>query len=412
MSKALEIFLGILTAMGGFVEIGELVFSVNAGAKFGFRLMWVVALGTLGIMVYGEMCGRIAAVAKKPVFVLIREQVGFKAGLGTLIAANLVNLLTCAAEIGAVAIIFKLLFGGNYFLMVLVGAVLIFASIWFLNLQWLERIFGLLGLMMIVFIAAAVASAPDWNSVAAGLVPGLPQVSGSSELLVYAYFCVALLSSIMLPYETYFYASGAIEDEWKRGHVPVNKLIVIIGFGLGALLCAALMIIGAQVFGDPKIEPQLPGTAALAPAMSFGKMGLLVALMGMFFAFAGAAIETTLCSAYNLCQFLRLPWGKEREPSSVPHFTWSWAGVIVIATAIILTGVDPVEVVEYSIIFAVVILPITYYSLMKAGNDEAAMGNYVNGRIARTLGWAYFVLITIAALAALPLLVITHGGKG
>src|SRR6187549_214182 len=100
MKKFLEIFLSILTAMGGFVEIGELVFSVNAGARFGFRLLWVVALGTLGIIVFGEMAGRIAAVKRKPIFDIIRERVGFSAGLGTLVAANAVSVLTCAAEIG------------------------------------------------------------------------------------------------------------------------------------------------------------------------------------------------------------------------------------------------------------------------------------------------------------------------
>src|ERR1043165_9735528 len=116
MKNILEIFLGILAAMGGFVEIGELTFALNAGSKFGFRLMWVVLLGNVGLIVYSEMTGRIAAVTKKPVFVLIRDRIGWKAGLGTLIAANLVNLLTCAAEIGGIAIIFKLLFGANYFL--------------------------------------------------------------------------------------------------------------------------------------------------------------------------------------------------------------------------------------------------------------------------------------------------------
>src|SRR5437763_16239421 len=105
----LEIFLGILAAMGGFVEIGELTFAVNAGSKFGFRLMWIVLLGTVGIILYSEMSGRIAAVTRKPVFALIRERVGWKAGLATLIAANLVNLLTCAAEVGGIAVILKLL---------------------------------------------------------------------------------------------------------------------------------------------------------------------------------------------------------------------------------------------------------------------------------------------------------------
>src|SRR6185436_9443897 len=118
-----------LTAMGGFVEIGELLFTVNGGAKFGFRLMWVVALGTLGIIVYGEMAGRIAAVTHKPVFEVIRDHLGYKAGFGTLMAANLVNLMTCAAEIGGVAIILKLLFNTNYFLMIVVATILLYLTI-------------------------------------------------------------------------------------------------------------------------------------------------------------------------------------------------------------------------------------------------------------------------------------------
>ena len=97
MKKALELFLGILTAMGGFVEIGELTFSINAGVRFGYSLLWILVLGTIGIIVYCEMAGRVAAVRQQPVFDIIRERVGFGAGLITLIAATLVNLLTCAA---------------------------------------------------------------------------------------------------------------------------------------------------------------------------------------------------------------------------------------------------------------------------------------------------------------------------
>ena len=103
MGKLAEVFLGILTAMGGFVEIGELTFTLNGGRRFEYALLWVVLLGTVGIMVYCEMAGRIAAVKHQAVFSLIRERDGFSAGLLTLVAANIVNLLTCAAAVGGVA---------------------------------------------------------------------------------------------------------------------------------------------------------------------------------------------------------------------------------------------------------------------------------------------------------------------
>ena len=96
MSNILELFLGILTSMGGFVEIGELTFTVNAGAKFGYSLLWIGVIGTVGIIVFAEMAGRVAAVRGQPVFNLIRERVGFDGGLVTLGAATAVSVLTCA----------------------------------------------------------------------------------------------------------------------------------------------------------------------------------------------------------------------------------------------------------------------------------------------------------------------------
>src|SRR5436190_9501971 len=140
MKKALEIFLGILTAMGGFVEIGELVFTVDAGAKFGYSLLWVVALGTIGIITYGEMSGRIAAVTEQPVFFLIRQRAGYAAGLATLVAALGVSVLTCSAEIGGVALLLKILIGGNYFLYIVLALIFFLLTVWFLSFQAIERV--------------------------------------------------------------------------------------------------------------------------------------------------------------------------------------------------------------------------------------------------------------------------------
>ena len=111
LKSILAIALGIMSAIGGFVDIGDLVFNTQAGATFGFQLLWVVVIGVVGIIVYSEMCGRVSAVSKRPVFDLVRERAGFGAGLATLISSQIVNLMTCAAEVGGVAICFQLLSG-------------------------------------------------------------------------------------------------------------------------------------------------------------------------------------------------------------------------------------------------------------------------------------------------------------
>jgi manganese transport protein len=412
VNKVLEIFLGILTAMGGFVEIGELTFTLNGGRRFEYALLWVVLLGTVGIMVYCEMAGRIAAVKHQAVFSLIRERDGFSAGLLTLVAASIVNLLTCAAEVGGVALLWQLLSGWPYRGLLLAALFFFVIVVWSTPFKWIERIFGLGGLLMIVFIVAAVRLDPDWGSVGAGLVPSLPRGAGGRDTLMYAFYGVALLSSIMLPYETYFYASGGIEDRWKPADVTLNRVVVIIGFTLGATLAAALVVVGAEFFKPHSIDPALPGTAALAAGDMFASVGLYVALLGMFFAFAGAAIETALSAAYNLAQFAGWPWGLDKRPREAPRFALAWIVVFVLATGVVMTGIDPVSVVEYSIVFSVVVLPLSYFPVLAVARDRGIMGPYANGPLANVLGWFYLALITVAALAAIPLFVATHAGQG
>src|SRR3954466_11525616 len=109
--KIFQVALGILAAIGGFVDIGDLVFNVAAGATFGYELLWVVVIGVVGIIVYSDKCGRVAAVSQKAVVVAVRHGGCFGAGLATLISAQMVNLMTLAAEVGFLAICLRLLSG-------------------------------------------------------------------------------------------------------------------------------------------------------------------------------------------------------------------------------------------------------------------------------------------------------------
>src|SRR3954452_20177944 len=76
MRKLLGITLGIMTALGGFVDFGQIVFTMQAGALFGYALLWAIVLGTAAIIVYMEMCGRVAVVAREPVFSVVRDCLG------------------------------------------------------------------------------------------------------------------------------------------------------------------------------------------------------------------------------------------------------------------------------------------------------------------------------------------------
>jgi len=410
--KPTELFLGILTAVGGFVDVSELVFMSQAGSRFGYALIWVVVLSTIGIMVFGEMSGRVAAIAKQPVFNLMRHRLGLKLGIVTLIASFLSNLITCAAEIGGVALVLQLLTGAPYRLMALAATLAFIATVWVLPFKWIERVYGLLGLFMLVFGAALVAIHPPWREVAGGLVPQIPHGASTRDLVAFAYFAVALLSAVMFPYETYFYSSGGIEDEWGEKDLGTNRLTTTVGFGLGSLLAIALLVNAATLFGPAGISPEMIGTVALQAAVPFGHIGLLLALLGMLFAIGGAAIETCLANAYSLAQFCGWRWGRHRQPKEAPRFTLTWIAVFAGSLVIVLTGVEPIALAEYAIVASILVLPLTYLPLLLLAGDRTYMHAHANGVLAKTLGWGFYALIVVAAVAAVPLFLITSGGEG
>lgn len=400
-----------MTAVGGFVDISELVFAAQAGSNFQYALIWVFALATVGIMVFGEMSGRVAAVAKQPVFNLMRHRLGLRLGLTTLVASLISNLITCAAEVGGIALILHLLTGAPYGLLAIAAVLVLMASIWVLPFKWIERTYGLLGLLMITFAVALVAIHPPWDRIAAGLVPQVPPDLSPREMLTFAYFIVAIMSAVMFPYEVYFYSSGGIEEEWGPKDLGVNRLTCIVGFGLGSLLAISILSSSAQLFGPADIGPEMPGTAALEAAVPFGSTGLVLALLGMLFAVAGAAVETCLANAYSLAQFFGWEWGRHKKPWEAPRFTMAWIALFLLALAIILTGIDPMKLVEFAVLFSILVLPMTYLPLLLLAGDPIYMGQHANGVIAKSLGWLYFVLIGLAAIAAIPLFLLTSGGK-
>ncbi len=120
-------------------------------------------------------------------------------------------------------------FDAPFSLFVLVAVAGLVLVIRFLPFGAIERVFGYGGLMLFVFLAAALHERPDWGAVANGFVPQAP------DSLLYAYFVVGLIAAAVMPYEVYFYSSGAVEERWTAKDLRVNRLNVVFGYGIGPL---------------------------------------------------------------------------------------------------------------------------------------------------------------------------------
>src|SRR3954453_9869154 len=164
MKKLLGVALGILTAIGGFMDIGDIVANAATGARFGVSLAWAVVLGVGGIVVYAEMAGRVAAVSGRPTFDLVRERLGARMALANLVASMFINFLTLVAEVAGIALALQLATDVNYLLWIPLTAFLVWFVIWRVRFTAMENIFGILGLALVGLSVALWQLHPDWST--------------------------------------------------------------------------------------------------------------------------------------------------------------------------------------------------------------------------------------------------------
>ncbi|RZT17081.1 Mn2+/Fe2+ NRAMP family transporter [Kribbella sp. VKM Ac-2569] len=409
MKKVLGVTLGILTAIGGFVDIGDLVTNALVGARFGLHLAWVVIVGVIGICLYAEMCGRVVAMSGRPVFDLIRERLGPRTGLLTLVASFLVTLLTLIAEIGGVALALELASGVHYLLWMPLAAFAVWLVIWRVKFSRLEQVFGLLGLLLVVFAVALFTLGPDWGQLLHQATR--PHPIGHENWATYAYYGIALFGAAMTPYEVFFFSSGGVEEKWTRSDLVTARSNVFVGFPLGGLLSLAIMGGAAVLFLPAGIKVETLGQVTLPVAVALGKLGLAIVLIGVFAATFGAALETALSCGYTIAQYRGWQWGKFVRPREASRFHVVIIVCLVLAMLTLLTAVDPVQVTEYSVVFAAMALPLTYLPILIVANDPDYVGEEKNGPVRNAFGLVYLALLTVASAAAIPLMIITKGGQ-
>jgi manganese transport protein len=409
VKKIFGVALGVLTAIGGFVDIGDLVTNAVVGSRFGLSLGWAVAVGVIGICVFAQMAGRVAAVSGRATFELIRERLGPRVAVLNLSASFMINLMTLTAEIGGVALALQLVSSVDYLLWVPFAALAVWLVIWRVKFSIMENVAGLVGLLLIGFAVGLFLLSPDWGELGRQAVQGVS--TDTEKVSTYWFFAVALFGAAMTPYEVFFFSSGAVEEGWTEKDLAQSRANVLVGFPLGGLLSLAIAGCAAVVLLPQLISVTALSQVMLPVAMAGGKLLLAVIILGIVAATAGAALETTLSAGYTIAQFLGWPWGKFRPPAQAARFHLLMIICLIVGVGTLMTGVDPIQVTEISVIFSAVALPLTYLPILIVANDPEYMGEHVNGQALNGIALIYLVIILAAAIAAIPLLIITGAGQ-
>jgi Mn2+/Fe2+ NRAMP family transporter len=399
MKKLLGIALGVVTSIGGFLDVGSIATSAQAGAAFGYSLLWAVLLGTICVIFLVEMSGRFSAVSGHTIMDAIRKRFGFPSFIIPFAATLLVNLLVLASEIGGVCIALQLVTGISF----QVWAVPVSAALWLLlwlgTFDEIEDGTALLGLVTLCFVVGVFALDADLREIAAGLVPSLP----TSERPHYLFLAVSIIGATIAPYLFLFYSSGAIEDKWDKSFIVPNRMIAVLGMSFGSLIAMAVMAVAALALQPHGIRVEEYEQAAIMLVPAFGKWGFYLFAASLAIACFGAALELSLATAYSVAQGFGWRWGEDVAPRDAARFSTTYTLFIVLSALIVLSGLNPLRLTLFSMALSAVIMPLTVIPFLVLMNDERYMGEYVNGRLSNGVVAFVVLLSALVAIVAIPL---------
>jgi len=399
MKKIFQITLGIVTSVGGFLEIGSITTAAQAGASFGYQLVWAILLGTLCIAFLVEMSGRFAAVSKHTIPDAMRERFGINFYVVPLFVMLGVSLLVLGAEMGGVAAALQMATGIKLSIWAIPVALISWGLLWRATFSIIENGVSLLGLVTVAFAIGAMKLHPDYGAVARGAVPTLPRQDAAH----YWFVAVSVLGASISPYLYYFYSSGAIEEKWDETYLAANRAIAAIGMGFGGFLSVAVLVLAAILFHPHNIDvdkyQQLPGL--LAPI--FGRTGFWLVIASLAIACLGATLEISLALAYLIAQGLGWNWGEDLEPRDDARFSLSYTLIVAAAMLFVLAGVDPLKLTEISMALTAASLPVGVFPFLILMNDKKYLQTHTNGYVGNAVVLAISLMAAVLAIVSIPL---------
>jgi Mn2+/Fe2+ NRAMP family transporter len=399
MKKFVEIALGIVTSVGGFLEIGSITTAAQAGADFSFQLIWAILLGSLCIIFLVEQAGRFSAVSGRTIPDAIRERFGFNYFAFLFIVLALVSLLVIAAEIGGVCIALELATGIKFQWWTVPAAFVIWLVMWKGTFGVIEKGVSVLGLVTLCFVVGAVLVHPPWSQVIRGAAPSLPQ----HDSVHYWFVVVSILGATISPYLYFFYSSGAIEDEWKETHVGINRIIATGGMTFGSVISIGVLILAAMIFAPQgvKIEHYTQLPQLLVPVFGYWGYWLLVASVGI--ACLGAALEITLQVAYLTAQGFGWNWSENQPPKAEARFAAAYTLTIILAALVTITGIDPLTITIFSMALTAATLPVSIVPFLFLMNDYSYVRVYRNSWFSNAVVIVIIAIAFVLALVSIPL---------
>jgi NRAMP (natural resistance-associated macrophage protein)-like metal ion transporter len=385
---------------------GILTYS-NAGAQFGYTLLWTMIPITVALLVVQEMCARMGAITGKGLSDLIREEFGLRMTFLLMLLLVVVNFGNIMAEFVGIAGSMQL-FHINKFISVPASALLI----WFLvvkgDYKGVEKVFLAASVFYIAYIVTGVLSQPSWHDATVATVE-LPR-GAIWHSKSYVYMIVAVIGTTISPWMQFYLQSSIVEKGVTAKSYAASRLDVIIGsFFTNIVAWFIVVACAATLFAHGMGAIGEAADAAQAMKPLAGRYAFLLFAIGLFNASLFAASILPLSTAYTVCEGLGLRSGLDGGFKDAPVFYWLYT-LLVAGGAIAVLFVPNAQLIRMVILSQVlngVLLPLVIVFMLLLINRKDLMGDYVNSRWFNAVAW-----LTAAVVIALSLVMMFTGGSG
>ena len=399
MKKVMELALGLITSIGGFLEIGSITTAAQGGAAYTYQLGWSIALGTLCLALLLEMSGRLAAVSKHTIVDAIRERFGLPFSVIPAAVVVLVSFLVMASELGGVSLALKFATGIDIRWWALPVALVAWLLLWKGTFGLVEQGVSLLGLVTLVFLVGAIKLHPDWGAVAHGLVPTLPK----KEPTHYWFIAVSILGASISPYLFIFYSSGAIEDKWDSSYLSMNRITAGVGTAFGGALALMVLVGAGAVLAPRGIQVDSVEQVALLLTHVLGRWGFVLVVLSLAIGSFGAVAEIALASAYIVAEELGWNWSEDIAPHDAARFSMVYTVLVVLSSIPILLGLDPLKLTMLSMALTAASLPVAVVPFLLLMNDERYVQEHTNGWFGNSAVTLIVLMSCVLAVVSIPL---------
>jgi manganese transport protein len=368
-------FLGpAVVASIAYMDPGNFATNIQAGAKFGYSLLWVVLLANLIAMLFQGLSAKLGIVTGRNLAEMCREQFPKPIVWAMWVVSEVAAMATDLAEFlgGAIglALLFKMpLLAGMAVTAVITYGILMFESRGF---RPVELIIGsLVGIIGLCYLIEMFIAPVDWGAAVYHSVR--PEIPDAEALLI----SVGIIGATVMPHAVYLHSGltqeriPARNDDEKRAVVRISNWEVLIALAVAGLVNMAMVMMASSAFhaGHSDVAEIETAYHTLTPLLGIGAAGIF--LLSLIASGVSSSVVGTMAGQMIMQGFVgfRIPIWLRRVITMVPAFV------------VVAYGVNATTALVISQVVLSIALPLPMIALLMFTRRSDVMGRFANGRL-------------------------------